>query len=577
MKKAFKIGGDIKINNMLKKLPSNEFSYESNLIDLTTFSSVSPKLLVFVISLSLSGCASLDFLKLDILKNKASPKETIAATKIAPAWQAPLPHGGELSQLETFWNQYQDPLLVELIDKAQAESVNIATASTKIAEARASRVSALSSLLPTLDTKFSSSKALQQPAISSTSAAAIPITSGQSGGQAAAFAFGGQAITTTQIGAQAAWELDLFGANRGLLKAAQAREKAAQAGWHDARVAVAAELATSYFNQRFCQLQLAINQNDAKSRAESARVTEISYKAGFSASGAYQLALASAADAAQQAKAQQAQCDLGIKELVALTDLDETAIRQKLSATSFGTNENNQALFSISELPATIIAQRPDIISAEADLMSAAAEVKNTQVQRLPKVSLNGSIGWMRLSGQGFKGEGEVWSLGPISITLPIFDTGKLRANVDTAEAKYAEAAANYRSKVRYAVKEVEDALVNLHASTERQTDVQTALAGYKASLVATEQKVSAGFANLIELEENRRYALQAQTNQVNILKDRNNAWIALYRAAGGGWQARVEKDNQLIDNQSKNSLAKDYPISKQLNTELNTKNNPKK
>lgn len=532
------------MNSKLKIIPNNTVLVESELIKHSF-----PKILILLFSLSLSGCASLDFLKLDFLKNKASPKETIAATKIAPAWQTALPHGGELSQLQTFWNQYQDPLLVEWIDKAQAESVNIATASTRIAEARANRVSALSSLLPTLDTTFSSSKALLQPAIGSNSVSAVPAGTGQTGtGQAGAFGFGGQAITTTQINAQAAWELDIFGANRGLLKAAQAREKAAQAGWHDARVAVAAELATSYFNQRFCQMQLVINQNDAKSRAETARVTEISYKAGFSASGAYQLALAGASDAAQQLKAQQAQCDLGIKELVALTDLDESSIRQKLAATAFSTNQNNQTLFNIAELPATVIAQRPDIVSAEADLMSTAAEVKNTQVQRLPKVSLNGSIGWMRLTGTGFKGEGEVWSLGPVSITLPIFDAGKRRANVDTAEAKYAEAAANYRSKVRYAVKEVEDALVNLHASTSRQADVQAALAGYQASLLATEQKVSAGFANLIELEENRRYALQAQTNQVNILKDRNNAWIALYRAAGGGWKNQDSQTNTEVN-----------------------------
>ncbi len=513
-------------------------------------------ILASFLSITQSGCASLDFLSLDILKNKASPKDTIAATKIAPAWQTSLPHGGELSQLQTFWTQYNDALLLELIEKAQAQSVNIATAKTKIAEARANRVGAYSSLLPTLDTTFSASKAVQQPAIGISGASAIPVGGGQANGLGPQ---GGQAITTSQINAQAAWELDLFGANRGLLKAAQAREKAAQAGWHDARVAVAAELATSYFNQRFCQIQLTINQNDAKSRTESARVTEISYKAGFSANGAYQLALAGAADAAQQVKAQQAQCDLGIKELVALTDLDETTLRQKLADTTFTNNENNQTLFTIAEVPATIIGQRPDIISAEADLMAAAADLKNTQVQRLPKVSLNGSIGWMRLSGPSFKGEGEIWSLGPVSITLPIFDAGKRKANVTTAETKYAESAANYRSKVRYAVKEVEDALVNLHASANRQIDVQAALSGYQASLLATEQKVSAGFANLIELEENRRYALQAQTNQVNVLKDRNNAWIALYRAAGGGWQ----------DTQT--AVKTESPA--QNSTEVNTKN----
>jgi outer membrane protein TolC len=76
---------------------------------------------------------------------------------------------------------------------------------------------------------------------------------------------------------------------------------------------------------------------------------------------------------------------------------------------------------------------------------------------------------------------------------------------------------------------------------------VQNALKGYEASFVATQEKVKAGFANLIELEENRRNALQALTNSINLLKERNNAWIALYRAAGGGWQGAGNTD-QLTD-----------------------------
>lgn len=476
----------------------------------------------------MSGCASLD-----LLSEKFNVKQFIAATPTPNNWQEIPPHGGKLENLNNFWAQYNDPLLVEWIKRAEAVSSTVATAKTNIATARASRVGALSTLLPTLDAKFSSAKALQQPPITSTGPTSVQA------GSAGGFGFqGNQPTVNTQINAQAAWELDLFGANQGLYKAAQQREKAAQAGWHDARVAVAAELATAYFNQRFCNAQLAIAQNELQSRSETQRLTAISASAGFAATADLQLTIASQADAAQQLKAQQAQCDLGIKSLVALTDLPEQTLKQQLAESPFNANEQNKSLFAIAEIPAAIIAQRPDILSAEADLMSTAAEVRNTKVQRLPKVSLNGSIGFMRLSGTGFEGQGRVWSIGPVSISLPIFDAGKLRANVDSAEAKYDEAAINYRSKVRNAIKEVENALVNLNSANSREADVQTALKSYQASLVATEHKVRAGFANIITLEENRRYALQAKQTEVNLLIDRNNAWIALYRAAGGGWQA---------------------------------------
>ncbi|MBA3696814.1 MAG: efflux transporter outer membrane subunit [Methylotenera sp.] len=488
-------------------------------------------------SLALAGCASFDF-----MKQKYFPQDTIKSTKVAPQWQAALPqllpapalpHDGKLTNLQKFWQQYQDPVLLEVIEAAEKESANIATAKAKITEARTNRINAKAALLPTLDGNFSASRSVQQPDIKYSN---LP-----TGFNSQALSPTSGATNSAQIGAQAAWELDLFGANRSLLNAAKAREDAAQAGWHDARVSIAAEAATSYFNLRFCEMQLAVNRNDAKSRAETARLTEISKNAGFSASGELHLAQASAADANQQLKSQQAQCDLAVKELVALTDLDETVLKQKLQQTPFNPIEDNKTLFTIAEVPAQVIAQRPDIYSAEVDLISAAADIRNNQAARLPKVSLNGSIGYMHLSGAGFSGNGEIWSLGPISITLPIFDGGKRKANVENAEAKYEEAAANYRSKVRNAVKEVENALVTLHSTQDRHPDVLNALNGYEASFAATKEKVQAGFANLIELEENRRNALQALTNSINLLKERNNAWITLYRAVGGGWQGKSQ------------------------------------
>jgi outer membrane protein TolC len=80
-----------------------------------------------------------------------------------------------------------------------------------------------------------------------------------------------------------------------------------------------------------------------------------------------------------------------------------------------------------------------------------------------------------------------------------------------------------------------------LHSTQDRQQDIRDALDGYQASFVAATERVKAGFANRIELEENRRLALQALTNSINLLKERNNAWIALYRAAGGGWQGNSQ------------------------------------
>lgn len=479
-------------------------------------------LLLSALCLTLNGCSAMQK-----LSQKHNPQNTVSNTKIADKWQASLPHGGSQANLAQFWQQFDDALLLELIAAAQTESATLASAKARIAQARAKRVQTDAALLPAVDGSASASRSVQQPATSVQG-------NGVQGG-------GSSAYNNAKVDVQASWELDIFGVNHATRDANLAQENAAQANWHDARVAVAAELANAYFSQRFCEKQLNILEADAKSRAESLRLTEITVAAGFSAPASAHLARASMADAAQQIKAQLAQCDLDVKALVALTGLDESALREKLKSQSFNPNNNAlNSLFSMSEVPAQIITQRPDINAAEADLISAATDIRSTYAESLPKVSLNGSIGWMRLSGSNFSSNGKTWSLGPISITFPIFHPGVAEAGLASAEANYEDKAATYRSKVRYAVKEVEDALVNLHSANTRQADISEAVKNYQASFSATETKVKAGFANLIELEEQRRSLLLTETTALNNLKQRTLAWVSLYRAAGGGWNKKV-------------------------------------
>ena len=120
---------------------------------------------------------------------------------------------------------------------------------------------------------------------------------------------------------------------------------------------------------------------------------------------------------------------------------------------------------------------------------------------------------------------------------MPIFDGGRRAANVDAAQARYDEAAALYRARVRQAVREVEEALVQLQSTAARQTDTARAVDGYRASFTATQARFDAGLASLVELEDARRTLLAAQTTATALQGERMAAWIALYRAAGGAWK----------------------------------------
>jgi outer membrane protein TolC len=119
---------------------------------------------------------------------------------------------------------------------------------------------------------------------------------------------------------------------------------------------------------------------------------------------------------------------------------------------------------------------------------------------------------------------------------VPLLDGGSRKANIDAAKARYAEAVSLYRSNVRQAVREVEEALVNLDATDARTTDADAAVKNYQASFDATQARYSSGLASLFELEDSRRTLFTAQTARVTLQRERTEAWVALYRSMGGGW-----------------------------------------
>ena len=461
--------------------------------------------------LILSGCAGLP-------RPGATPLPAAPAlASLAPAqWQSPLPHGGDAQALSRWWQRFDDPLLAPLISDAQRESPTLAAATSRIAQAQAARVAAGAALGPQLDATAAASRGRQL--------LSTPIS------------------TTLSAGVQASWELDLFGGQAAARDAAQARLEGAQADWHDARVAVAAEVANSYIGLRTCEAVVLQNERDAGSRAETARLTALSAQAGFQAPADAALARASAAQARSTLLAQQASCAIELKALVALTGVAEPALRSRLSASTARLPQPTEAGVgpsgSAASVPAQALAQRPDLLSAERALVAAAADVSQSDAQRFPRIALSGNIAAARSSAAGFSSSGTVWSLGPLQLSLPLFDGGARRANVEAARARYDEAAASYRGRLRTAVREVEEALVRLQSAADRAGDVSTAAEGFEQALRAAEARYKGGLASLFELEDARRSAVAAQAGLVALQRERSLAWVQLYRALGGGWSA---------------------------------------
>lgn len=444
-------------------------------------------------------------------------------------WHAPLPHGGSLASLADWWRQLDDPLLVELIAAAEAASPTVASAAARVAEARSTRIAAGAALLPNLDGTLSASRGVSGSSLGS---------GGSSGSSGSSSLSAIAPVTTLQAGLQSQWEIDLFGRLRADRDAARNRQESADAKWHDARVAVAAETANAYFAERACQQQLRVSESDARSRSETARLTDLSARAGFTAPADAALARASASDASGRLTQQRALCAVQRKALVALSGIDETALEQKLAASP--AQRTLPVVGSIASVPAQAISQRPDVYSAELGVAAASADVGSAEAARYPRLSLSGSIGRMQIRTSGFRETLDTWTVGPVSLTVPLFDGGTRAANAEAAKARYTEAVSLYRANVRQAVREVEEALVNLDSTNARATDADTAVQNYQASFDATQARYQSGLASLFELEDSRRTLYAAQTARVSLQRERTEAWVALYRSMGGGW-ARPE------------------------------------
>ncbi|AOJ09685.1 efflux transporter outer membrane subunit [Burkholderia mayonis] len=451
-----------------------------------------------------------------------------SSLKIPDAWHATLPHGGSVVELARWWRQFDDPALSSLIDAAQADSPTIDATVARMRQARASRAASGAGLLPKLDgvASFNRSNANTQAVTSNDVSHSTSIESGE--------------LDTTRGGLQASWEIDLFGKTRRRMQADDARIDASVADWHDARVSVAADVADAYFRTRACESLVDAQEDEQRSRIATDAVTRRRVAAGFLSPSDAALPKASIAEGDDVLGRQRAECETDRNALVALTGLPRGELDARLAAGRATVPEPRDG--AIDALPARTIAQRPDVRASERALAAASAEIGEATAARLPSLSLSGSIeiDRYRVSGQALTLR--PWSFGP-SLSVPLFDGGSGAARVEGARGRYDEALANYKRKVRQAVMEVENALARIDASVGRERAALVAQAHYGRYAQTVERRFRAGASDVLEVETARRQYVTSRQSVASARLERAQAWIALYRAVGGGWRQADVRD----------------------------------
>jgi outer membrane protein, multidrug efflux system len=427
---------------------------------------------------------------------------------LASQWQAPVPKtdATALNNLKDWWASFNDPLLLDLISKAQTNNPNIAAAAARIDGARASLKAAGASQLPSVNGNVGLQRQAQLNS---------PIA------------------TVGQIGVDAGWEIDLFGSVRRGVNSAQAQLQAREFDWHDARTSIAAEVASLYIALKACEASLQIQQLEVQSQAKTLELSELKVKAGFSAPTEANLLRASLTNSRNQLTASQSECASIVNALAFLTGVGNADISSR-SAANLGVYPKPN-LFAVETIPAQLLTRRPDIAAAERSLAAASEEIGVAAANRYPRLTLSGNLGWGTGLALGRTNSGLTWGFGP-NLSIPIFDSGRLAAVQDAAQARFVETQALMQLKLQAAVREVQDALIRYDAAKAREASAAGAVADFEAFYKAAETRWKVGVGSLLELEEARRLAANARAAQIRLEQERLTQAINLYKALGGGW-----------------------------------------
>lgn len=430
--------------------------------------------------------------------------------------------------LARWWERMNDRTLNALVEEAVAGNLDVATAKARVRQARATRKQAVGALAPTVTGNGSYTRADNGSNVSA-----------NSGDVTVAGPF-----DSFQLGLNASWELDLFGANRRGAEAATYGLDAAQENLRNTLLVLVGDVSTYYVEAQGYQARIALARRTATSQRETAALTRTKLEAGS----------ASAMDVAN-AEGQAASTEANIPELESAYQQTLHQLAILLGQPPSALNERMKRNAPIPSprlpipkgVPANMLLARPDVRLAERQLAQYTAKVGQAEAARYPDVSLAGEVATSGTKvGDLAKGSTISWSFGP-SVTVPIFNAGQLKAAVEYAQAERDEYFIAYRAAILTALQDVENANVALQQERRRSRSLADSAGSYRtaASLARVlYQSGSSSFLDVLDAERSLYSAEDAYLqSQVAITTD----YVSLNKALGGGWTGAVDTRTPVV------------------------------
>jgi NodT family efflux transporter outer membrane factor (OMF) lipoprotein len=451
-----------------------------------------------------------------------------SATRIGPV--------GPPTDLGQWWRGFHDPVLDSLIARAITGNLDLQTAQARIREARASRIATASTLWPTVTgsasgTRFhGGSGAFGSGGLGGSSG--LGATSSGLGTPS-----GGANSTSTvnlfQTDFDASWELDIFGGTRRSIESSTANLQATRQDRRSTLVSLLGEVVADYITLRDAQERIRIADDTLASERDTLALTLAKFKAG----------LASALDVAQAQSA-------AASTLAAIPGLRTTA-RETVHQLSVLIGTPPETLEpeldqpvpppvmrtgTTLDPPAELLRRRPDIRAAERRVAAANADIGVAVANEYPSLNLTGTIG---LNASRISQLGDIsartWWFGP-SLSVPLFNAGKLAAQADVKRAQWDEAVITYRSTVLDALQEVENAITSYGNERGHNHALAQSVAADRDALTLSRDLYSKGLTSFLNVLDADRSLYDAQDQLAQSDAALSTDLISLFKALGGGW-----------------------------------------
>ncbi len=409
-----------------------------------------------------------------------------------------------------WWQVFQDVQLQALIRTALAQNYDLRVAATRILQARA---------------QVTIARSFQYPSADATAAA--PYNRATGGDKPPEYE-----TFLPQGGLSVAWELDLWGRFRRATEAARADLLATEEFQRTVVLTLVSDVARAYLELRELDLELEISRRTLASRAEYLSLTKAREEGGVAtlldvrqAEQLYYSAAAVIPDVERRSAQRENQLSI--------------LLGQYPEAVPRGRPLTDQAMAPSLPpgLTSDLLRRRPDILQAEQQLVAANARIGEALALLFPRVTLSGfgGVGGAVINGSSF-GPFGVFNALP-TLTLPLFNAGRLQANVDFNDAATREALLRYQQAILQAFREVADALVDVQKRREFRVQTEASVTAQRDALRLSTQRYEGGVTSFLEVLVTERDLFAAELDLARAWGEEAVAVVQLYRTLGGGWQ----------------------------------------